>query len=422
MHFGAGSEKTSRFIKQSLFIITGKMGNKPAIEGGKPVRPKYLVFGQPDIMAEDIAEVVKTLKSRWIGSGPKVKLFEGRIEHLTGAKFARAVNSCTAALHLSLIAAGVGPGDEVIVPSMTFAATANVVTHTGATPVLCDVEKWTGCIDPKSAEGKITGRTRAIMPVHLYGRPCDMDRIREISERHSLAVIEDAAHAIGAEYKGKKIGTLSPFTCFSFYVTKNITTAEGGAVTTASEEAAEKIEKFGLHGLSKGAWERFGDKGYKHYEVIYPGFKYNMTDVHASIGLHQLDRIADNMEKRGKIWKKYSHAFTGLPLKVPAEDEKGSVHARHLYTIELELDRLGISRDSFLEAMHRENIGTGVHYTALHLHKYYRERFGFQRNDFPNALHISERTISLPLSSALTGNDVKDVIDAVTKITQHYAK
>tara|TARA_Y100000310_G_C20675155_1_gene812610 strand:- start:1121 stop:2323 length:1203 start_codon:yes stop_codon:yes gene_type:complete len=395
---------------------------KPVIEGGKPVRDNYLVFGQPDIQQEETDAVVRTLESKWIGSGPKVKLFESEFEKYTHSKFARAVNSCTAALHLSMIASEIKHGDEVIVPSFTFAATANVIHHAGATPVFCDVDRATCNISIKSIEEKITEKTKAIIPVHMYGRPCDMDAINEIAEKHSLKVIEDAAHAIGAEYHGEKIGSISPFTCFSFYVTKNVVTGEGGMITTNNEEAAENIEKFALHGLSKGAWERFTDKGYRHYEVIYPGFKYNMTDIQASMGIPQLARIEENLEKRQKMWKKYDSEFEDLALKVPEPEETKTRHARHLYTIELELEKLKISRDEFMQALHKENIGTGVHYIALHLHKYYKERFGHKENDFPNSYDISNRTISLPLSSSLTDKDQEDVINAVKKINEYYKK
>ena len=395
---------------------------KPAQAGGKPIRENYLVFGQPDLHKEETTEIIKTLKSKWIGSGPKVKLFEKKIEEYTGAKFARAVNSCTAALHLSLIASGIKQGDEVIVPSFTFAATANVVTHIGATPIFADVNRNTCNISIKSIEEKITPKTKAIIPVHMYGRPAKMKEITELAEKYNLKIIEDAAHAIGAEYYGKKIGTLSPFTCFSFYVTKNVVTAEGGMVTTNNQEAAENIEKFALHGLSKGAWERFSDKGFKHYEVIFPGFKYNMTDMQASLGIPQLSRIEKNLIKRQKICKNYDSELKNLPVKLPEPEEKHTRHARHLYTLELELEKLKINRDEFMQALHKENIGTGIHYIALHLHKYYSDRFGFTENDFPNSNEISKRTLSLPLSSALTEKDQEDVINAIKKITHYYKK
>ncbi|MFH1391983.1 MAG: DegT/DnrJ/EryC1/StrS aminotransferase family protein [Candidatus Diapherotrites archaeon] len=395
---------------------------KPTHEGQKPVREKYLVFGEPDIQNEEIEETVKTLKSKWIGSGPKVKLFEKKFEEYTRQGFARAVNSCTAALHLSMIASGIKLGDEVIVPSFTFAATANVITHAGGIPIFCDIDRETCNVSAKTIREKITDKTKAIVPVHMYGRPCPMDEITKLAEEHSLMVIEDAAHAIGAEYHNNKIGSISPYTCFSFYVTKNVVTAEGGMVTTNNKKAAEDIEKFALHGLSKGAWERFTDKGYKHYEVIYPGFKYNMTDIQASMGIPQLARIEENLEKRQKMWKKYDSEFEDLPLKTPALEEPKTRHARHLYTIELELEKLKISRDEFMQALHKENIGTGVHYIALHLHKYYRERFGFKENDFPNSYDISKRTLSLPFSSGLTEKDQEDVINAVKKIAKFYKK
>jgi len=270
-------------------------------------------------------------------------------------------------------------------------------------------------IDPHLIEKAITPKTKAILPVHFAGKPCKMDHIMEIAQKNNLLVIEDAAHAIEAKYKGKKIGNIGDMTCFSFYVTKNLVTAEGGMVTTNNEEWSKKIKILGLHGLSKDAWKRFADEGYKHYQVVSLGFKYNMTDIQASLGIHQLERLEKNFEKRKEIWNIYNKAFKDLPLATPSED-KDTVHARHLYTLLLDIEKLKISRDEFMNALQRENIGTGVHYISLHLQPYYKETFGFNENDFPNSAYISKRTVSIPFSAKLTEIDVQDVIDATTKV------
>jgi len=386
-----------------------------------PTRDNFLVFGSPAIEQPEIDEVVECLKSGWIGTGPRVHKFENSFRDYIGSKYAIALNSCTAALHLSMLVSGVSAGDEVITTPMTFAATGNAILHTGAKPVFVDVERDSMNIDPNLIEKVITPKTRAILPVHFAGRPCNMDHIMEIAQKNNLLVIEDAAHAIEAKYKGKKVGNIGDMTCFSFYVTKNLVTGEGGMVTTNNEEWAKKIHVLGLHGLSKDAWKRFADEGYKHYQVISPGFKYNMMDIQASLGIHQLARLEKNFERRKEIWKIYNEAFAGLPLTTPSE-EKDTVHARHLYTLLLDINNLKISRDEFMNALQKENIGTGVHYISLHLQPYYKELFGFRENDFPNAKYISDRTISIPFSAKLTKNDIQDVIDAVTKIINHYMK
>ena len=395
---------------------------KLAIEGGKPVRQQYLVFGNPEIKQEEIDEVVECLKSCWIGTGPRVAKFENAFREYIGCDYAKAVNSCTAGMHLSLLVSGIRPGDEVITTPMTFSSSGNVILHANAGPKFVDCERETGNIDPKEVEKKIGEKTKAIIPVHLAGRPCNMDEITRIAEEHDLIVIEDAAHAIEAKYHGKKVGKISPLTAFSFYVTKNVVCGEGGMVTTNNGEWAEDIEKFALHGLNRGAWKRYSDDGFKHYQVIFPGYKYNMMDLQASIGLHQLERVEENLKKRERIWKKYDEAFDSLPLALPAEAEENTRHARHLYTPLLNLEEMKKGRDFVQQALHKENVGTGIHFMSLHLHRYYRERYSFKPGDFPNANFISERTISLPLSPKLTGQDVEDVINAVTKVLEHCRK
>ena len=376
-------------------------------------RDQFLVFGNPMIEQDEIDDVVDSMKSGWLGTGPKVIRFQEAFREYIGSKHALAVNSWTSGMHLGLIVAGIGPGDEVITTPMTFAASVNVILHSGATPVFVDVSLPDMTIDVNQIEDKITPRTRAILPIHFAGRPCNMDVIMDIAHRHDLLVIEDAAHAIEGMYHGQKIGNIGHLTGFSFYVTKNIVTGEGGMITTNNDEWAEKIQVYGLHGMSKGAWQRYSDDGYKHYAVVYPGYKYNMMDIQAAIGYHQLQRIGRYLGMREHIWQRYDKAFQDLPVITPLPPEPDTVHARHLYTLLLDIDRLKITRDEFLQRMHERNIGTGVHFISVHQHPYYRETFGFQTNDFPTATYISERTVSLPLSAKLTDEDVADVIAAV---------
>ena len=380
------------------------------------MRKTFLTFGSPAIGEEEIAEVLDTIKSGWLGTGPKTGRFEREFAEYLNVKHCVAVSSCTAALHLSMLAAGIKPGDEVIVPAMTFCSTANAVIHAGAKPVFADIELPGMTLDPADTERKITHKTRAILPVHFHGRPANMDALRSLADRHKLVLIDDAAHAIETRYRGKTMGNLGDITCFSFYVTKNMTTVEGGMVATGREDWADRIKVLALHGMNKDAWARFSDKGYKHYEVVSAGFKYNMTDLQASFGLHQLRRLEQNLARRETIWKTYNHAFTHafteLPLLLPPDPLPDTRHARHIYAIRTTGDS-PIDRDELMNELYKRNIGTGVHYTALHLHRYYRENFGYKKGDFPNAEAVGASTLSLPLSAKLTDNDVQYVIDAV---------
>jgi dTDP-4-amino-4,6-dideoxygalactose transaminase len=321
-----------------------------------------------------------------------------------------------------LVAVGLQPGDEVIVPALTFAATANAVIHAGGRPVLADVDPQTMCLDPRDAERRVTARTRAVIPVHFAGRPCDMGALGGLARRHGLRVIEDCAHAIETLYRGRHAGTLGDLGAFSFYVTKNVITAEGGMVTTADPGWAERIKVLALHGLSADAWKRFSDEGYKHYEVTEPGFKYNMTDLQAALGIHQLRRVEENLVRRRDVWASYDGAFADLPVFLPPPEEEDTRHARHLYTLLLDTDRLSAGRDEVQQALHRHRIGTGVHYRALHLHRYYQEALGYSRGDLPGAEWVSDRTLSLPLSPKLTDDDVEDVIVAVRRTLHHFAR
>lgn len=379
-------------------------------------RDDFLVFGSPLIESAEMDEVLATMKSGWIGTGPRVHKFEEMFRAYKGAPYAIALNSCTAALHLALNVVGIGPGDEVIVPAMTFAATANAVIHSGGVPVFADCRRDTMNIDPGEIEAKLTPRTRAVIVVHFAGRPCDMDEIMAIARKHDLKVIEDCAHTIEAEYKGKHTGLFGDIGCFSFYVTKNIITGEGGMAITQNEKYADEIKILALHGMSKDAWKRFSDDGYKHYQVVFAGFKYNMMDMQAAMGIHQLPRIHRYHKRRQEVWQFYNEAFRDLPVVLPAPAPPHIKHSYHLYTLLLDTGKLSITRDRFMDEMTRRNIGVGVHYIALHLHPYYREKFGCKADDFPNARWISERTVSLPLSPKLTQQDVADVVAAVRDV------
>jgi dTDP-4-amino-4,6-dideoxygalactose transaminase len=387
-----------------------------AIDGGPPVRGRYLVFGRPDIREDEIREVESTLRSGWIGTGPRVAAFEEAFREYVGSRYAMALNSCTAGLHLSMIAVGVKAGDEVITTPMTFASSANAIIHLGATPIFADCDRETLCIDPQQVRERVTPRTTAILPVHFAGRAADMTTLREIARTQQLRIVEDAAHAIESRHRGQRIGGQGDCTAFSFYVTKNVITGEGGMVTSNDADIADWIKVAGLHGMSRDAWKRYSDEGFRHYEVIFPGFKYNMTDLQAALGLHQLRRIEENLTRREQIWNRYREGFADLPLHIPPEPPDGDRHARHLFVILLTLEELRWDRDQVLAALHAEGIGTGVHYRALHLHPYYRTQYGYREGDYPNAEWVGERTLSLPLSPGMDDRDVEDVIRALRKV------
>jgi dTDP-4-amino-4,6-dideoxygalactose transaminase len=376
------------------------------------MRDEFLIFGKPDIGPEEIAEVVDSLERGWIGTGPKVHRFEEMLEEYVGVAHARCVSSCTAALFLGLLCLGVGPGDEVLLPAMTFVASANAVEHVGATPVLVDSVPGTGEMDLDLAESLIGPRTKAIMPVHLAGRPLDLDRLNEIRDRHGLIVIEDAAHSIGAEWRGRKVGASGNVAAFSFYATKNVTTAEGGALVTGDPRIAERVEHLALHGLSLGAWQRFSDSGYKHYDASAAGFKFNMTDLNAALGIHQLPRLDRGIDYRAALWSRYDRLLEELPLETPPPATGEMRHARHLYQV-LVGPESAVERDELLSLMTSSKIGVGVHYRAVHLHPYYRDKYGFEPATFPVATDISNRTLSLPLGTNVTEADQDDVVEAL---------
>ena len=419
--FLSGS-KDRDFNKITYFNIETikKYLEQPAIEDGDPVRGEFLPFALPQIGVEEEKEVIDTLRSGWITTGPKTQRFEKMICDYTHSKHAVALNSCTAALHLSLVALGVQQGDEVITSPITWPATANVVIHVGANPVFVDIDRSTLNIEVTKIEEKITKKTKAIIPVHMAGQSCDLDKIHAIAKKHNLYVIEDAAHAIGAEYKGKKIGTTSDLTCFSFYPIKNMTTIEGGVVTTDNSLWAENIRINSLHGVSTDAWKRYSKQGEGHHEVIFPGFKYNMSDVQASLGLHQLLKLDGFIRQREHIMHQYNDAFCNIEEITLLENSENIKHAHHLYIIMLNTEKLRVSRDDFIKALKNENIGIGIHFRSLHIQRYYKERFKFKELDLPNAKYISDRILSLPLYPKMSQYDIDTVIKAVKKLINYY--
>jgi dTDP-4-amino-4,6-dideoxygalactose transaminase len=380
------------------------------------MRTNYLVFGQPLIEEEEIAEVGRSLRTAWLGTGPKVAEFERRVAAYKGVRHAVAVNSCTAGLHLSCLALGLTVGDEVIVPAMTFCATVNAIIHAGATPVLVDIEPDTLNMDPQEVRRKITPRTRAIVPVHFAGRACNMNELVSLARDHGLQLIEDCAHAIETEYHGHKAGTMGDCGVLSFYSTKNIVTGEGGMVLTNNAALAARIKRLALHGMSQDAWNRFSDDGYQHYDVVEVGFKYNMMDLQAAIGMHQITRVERYWRRRSEIWQSYNQAFADLAVELPAPLEPRSRHALHLYTILVNQWRSPLTRDAFMLELHRRGIGTGVHYRSIPAHPVYQDRFQWRPEDYPVSYETGQRTVSLPLSAKLTDADVEDVISAVREV------
>jgi dTDP-4-amino-4,6-dideoxygalactose transaminase len=376
----------------------------------------FLPFALPDISEAEIASVVETLRSGWITTGPKAKEFEQRFARATAAPHAVMVNSCTAALHLALDAVGIKPGDEVIVPTVTFAATAEVVRYLNAIPVLVDVRKQDHNIDPAAVERAITPKTRAILPVHFAGVPADMDEITALARGRGIRVIDDAAHCFPGSYKGRPIGTLADISCFSFYATKTITTAEGGAAVTANADWADRMRIMSLHGISRDAWKRYSAEGNWYYEIIAPGYKYNMTDMAAALGLGQLERASAMRERRRTIADAYDAAFGALEsmevMARPADRE----HSHHLYVLKLRDGVLEIDRDQFIVELKERGIGTSVHFIPLHMHPYYRDNFGYAPGALPVAADLYRRTLSLPIYTRMTDADIERVVEAVLDI------
>jgi dTDP-4-amino-4,6-dideoxygalactose transaminase len=386
------------------------------------MRAPFLPFHVPDIAEDEIQAVVDTLRSGWLTTGLKAKEFEEAFAGYVGCRHAVAVNSGTAALHLALDAVGVKEGDEVLIPTMTFAATAEVVLYFKATPVLVDCQPNTLNLDTDQLEKALTSRTKAIIPVHIGGQPCDMDRVLEIALSHHLYVVEDAAHALPARYRGQMVGAIGDITCFSFYATKTITTGEGGMATTENPEWAERMRIMSLHGISRDAWKRYTAEGSWYYEILYPGYKYNLTDVAAALGIHQLRKADRFWELRRRCAKLYDEGFRDVPeITVPCV-QPDVQHAWHLYIIQLNLEQLSISRNAFIELLKQEHIGTSVHFIPLHLHPYYRDTFGYRLEDFPNASSVFERIVSLPIFPKMTDADLERVIETVTKLVRRHRR
>jgi dTDP-4-amino-4,6-dideoxygalactose transaminase len=380
---------------------------------------RFIAFSPPCIGVEEIADVTSTLRSDWITTGPKVRRFEEEFVSFTGASAALAVSSATDAMLVGLAALGIGPGDEVITTTMTFCSTVHVIEHVGARPVLVDVEPDTLNVNPELVARAVTPQTKAIMPVHLYGHPCEMDTLLDIVRKHNLFVVEDAAHALPACYKGRMVGTMGTFTAFSFYATKNLTTAEGGMLTGAPD-LIEKARPWSLHGISRDAYKRYSAEGSWYYEVVLPGFKCNMTDIQASLGLQQLKKLPAFQERRREVVNTYNEAFQNMPeLQVPVERPEVE-SALHLYVLKLNLDTLTIDRAQFIEELKARNIGTSVHFIPIHLHPYYRDKYGYRPEDFPVALENYKRIVSLPLHPRLSEEDVERIINAVKEVVAIY--
>lgn len=377
-------------------------------------RDTFLPYSPPSIGPEEIDEVVATLKSDWITTGPRTRAFEEKFGQYVGApgNTSLMLNSCTAGLHVALVTLGIGPGDEVIVPTLTFAATANVVEHVGATPVLVDVQEDTLCIDPDAIRAAITPRTRAVIPVHYAGHPADLDPIFAMADEFGFHVVEDAAHAAPTRYKGRWIGSHDNFASFSFYATKNLTTAEGGALTGRPELLA-KARVVSLHGMSKDAWKRFDKSGSWDYDIESPGFKYNMTDLQAALGTHQLDKLKGFHARRREVVTEYQAAFGGDERFILPVERDYAQSAWHLFVLRLNLDVVAVTRNEFIDELRRNNIGTSVHYRPLHMMSYYAEKLGHAPEDFPVAYRAFQQMVSLPLNPRLTDDDVRDVIEAV---------
>jgi dTDP-4-amino-4,6-dideoxygalactose transaminase len=375
---------------------------------------EFLPFALPEIGEAEVKEVINTLKSGWLTTGSKTTQFETDFASYLEMPCVLAVNSGTSGLHLALEAFGVKTGDQVITTTYTFTATAEVIRYLGADPVFVDIDPQTFNMDVNKVEKAISKKTKAILPVHYGGQACNMDEIMELAKVHHLRVIEDAAHALPSTYNKNKIGTIGDATIFSFYVTKPLATGEGGMVVTASKAIEKRIKVMRLHGIDRDVWDRYNSKKPSwYYEVVAPGFKYNMPDLMAAIGMHQLKKIDKFQKRRQNIAEQYDEAFNELPVRTPYVENPEDIHSWHLYVIQLELEKIKISRDEFIQKMAERGIGTSVHFIPLHIHPYWRERYGFKPDDFPVALDCYQRAVSLPIYSRMTDDDVERVIQAV---------
>lgn len=382
---------------------------------------EQIPYALPLIDDEEIKEIIDTIQSNWLSKGPKTVEFEKVFAEYVHSAHAVGLNSCTAGLHLAQLAVGIGPGDEVITTPYTFVATANTIIHTGAKPVFVDIDPITMNIDPTLIEEKITDKTKAIIPVHFAGFPCDMDPIMEIARKHNLIVIEDAAHAVYTKYKGQMIGSIGDITCFSFYATKNLVTGEGGMITTNNEQWADQIRVMSLHGMSKNAWNRYGNKGNWFYEVEYPGYKYNMTDVQASFGLVQLKKLESLQNRRAEIAGVYNKELKDVKgITLPHQDDTHT-HAWHLYVLKLDLNEFTIDRGQFIQELNNLGIGTSVHFIPVPMHPYYAN-LGYNIEEYPNALAVYNGAISIPLYPKMNNDQVNRVVEAVKKVANQFRK
>ena len=382
--------------------------------------PELLPFHQASIGEEEVKEIIQTLNSGWLTTGQKTRFFEKSFADYIGCKHAIGLNSCTAGLHLSLVVSGISSGDEVITSPITFPATTNVIVHQNAKPVFVDVESETLNMNCSEIESKINNSTKAILPVHFAGHPCDMDTITSLAQKHNLSVVEDAAHALESKYHGEKIGAIGDFTAFSFYATKNITTGEGGMLTTNDDDYADKLRILSLHGISKNAWKRYGKDGFQHWELLMPGYKYNMFDIQASLGIHQIKKVESFLNRRVQIVKKYNDAFEKTEEIQLLKVESNIKHAHHLYVIVIKTENLRVSRDEVLTEIQKRGIGVAVHFRSLHLQPFFKQHFNYKKGMFPQAEYLSDRVISLPLYPKMTDEDVSRVIETVLSVLHSF--
>jgi dTDP-4-amino-4,6-dideoxygalactose transaminase len=422
---GAGSERllnsVERFAVQVAKLDAVIASTSKEIQTMPATTIDVLPFHRAFIEEEEIRGVIEVLQSGWLSTGPRVKQFEAEFSKYVDASHAVAFSSCTAALHLALAAIGIEEGDEVILPTMTFASSGEVILYFKARPVLVDCQKGTFHIDHEQISRAITSRTRAILPVHYSGYPCEMDAILDIARRHDLKVIEDAAHALPSRYKNRTVGTLGDITCFSFYATKTLTTGEGGMATTENPELAEHMRRLSLHGISKDAWKRYTSEGTWRYDILETGYKYNLTDLQAAIGLAQLAKCDAMRERRVAIAKRYSEALRPLDAyEVPSAPEH-TQHAWHIYALQVNLAALRIDRDRVIEELKKQGIGTSVHFIPLHMHTLYQQ-LGYRNGQFPNAEERFERVISVPIFPGMTETDTDRVIEALHDIAHEYRR
>ena len=376
-----------------------------------------LPLSRPTLGEEEIREIIDVIQSGWITSGPRAKRFEEEFSRYVGARHAVAVNSCTAALHVALVAHGIGPGDEVVTSSMTWSATANMIEVTGAKPVFADVDRDTLQVTSETVAAAVTERTRAILPVHFAGQACDLDGLAANATPRGLTIIQDAAHAVGTEFCGRRIGSDGISACFSFHPIKNITTGEGGMITTDSDELAEKLRLLRFHGVNRDAWSRYGKVDSPRYETVTPGWKYNLSDLQAALGIHQLAKLDGFIQRRTHLAELYHAQIAGIDGVKPLGRAVGtSRHAWHLFVVTIEPDRFGCDRDRFMQSMAQHGVGTGLHFTAVHLHDYYRSRYGYASGALPNTEWASDRVVSLPLFPGMSDSDVSRVCEAIRAV------